>query len=203
MNPRILLVASLFAAVPLLAAPADEPPSRSPPVAVTGESSVDLAELIAKVHRKTGRQFILDSHVAGRVSLAGLDAERIDYQMLLVILRYNGLVALAEKEVVTILPDAVARQLPMRTLTADDPGIGDETLITRLVQVRNICAAQTVPILRPLMPQYAHLAAYPFTNTLVMTDRADNVRRIADLVERLEKAAGNNKQDCGSSKLSS
>jgi general secretion pathway protein D len=62
-------------------------------------------------------------------------------------------------------------------------------VITRIVQVRNACAAQMVPVLRPLMPQFAHLAAYPPTNTLILVDHADNIRRVVDVVERIDKAA--------------
>ncbi len=203
MKLRTVLAAAMVAGLPLVTPAADEQGSRTATPAMPGEPTVELSELIAKVHKKTGRQFVLEPRVAGRVSLAGLDADRIDYRMLMVILRHNGMVALAEKEVVTILPDAVARQLPMPTLTADDPTIGDETLVTRLVQVRNICAAHTVPVLRPLMPQFAHMAAYPATNALILTDHADNVRRIVDIVERLDKQAASNRQECEGDKTSS
>ena len=102
----------------------------------------------------------------------------------------------AGKEAVSILPDRDARQLPSRVLNADDPGIGDDTLVTRIVQVRNACAAHMVPVLRPLMPQFAHMAAYPPTNTLILADRADNVRRVVDLVESIDKAAPPGRQNC-------
>ena len=46
------------------------------------------------------------------------------------------------------------------------------------------------------MPQSAHLAAYPPTNTLILTDHADNVRRIVELVEQLDKTAPG-KLECG------
>jgi general secretion pathway protein D len=188
MKLHTVVAAALLAGLPVLVCAADPRPAET--------DTVSLIELVARVHQKTGRQIIVDPNSLTRVSLAGVDAARIDYPMLLVILRANGLVAVGDRDAVTILPDAVARQQPMPTLTADDPKIGDDTLVTRLLQLRQICAMHTVPILRPLMPQYAHLAAYPYTNTLVLTDRADNVRRIAGLVEKLEQAAGKDSQDC-------
>jgi general secretion pathway protein D len=181
MNLRIAVAAGLLAA-PMFSTAADDK---------AGDPTyVALSELVAQVHRKTNRDFILEPSAAGaRISLAGMDPERIDYPKLLVVLRYNGFVTIGDKEAVTILPDAVGRQLPTPILTGDDPKISDETVITRIVQVRNACAAQMVPVLRPLMPQFAHLAAYPPTNTLILVDHADNIRRVVDVVERIDKAA--------------
>ncbi|HEU4592200.1 MAG TPA: secretin N-terminal domain-containing protein [Steroidobacteraceae bacterium] len=184
--------------------------SASPGLAVSQESSLPSAgskepptisvfDLIARVHRKTGQQFIVDPHASGFVVLSGLDVDRIDYDMLMTILRQQGLVAVAGKGAVRIMPDAEARQQPAPTLTADDAKVRDEDLVTRVVQVRNACAAHMVPVLRPLMPQYAHMAAYPPTNTVILLDRADNVRRVADLIERLDKTAPG-KLDCGAGK---
>jgi general secretion pathway protein D len=164
--------------------------------------TISLFDLIAQVHRKSGRQFILDPHVSGSVVLSGLDAERVDYDMLMAILRQQGMVAVDAKEAVRIMPDSEARQQPVPTLTADDAKVHDYELVTRVVQVRNACAVHMVPVLRPLMPQYAHLAAYPSTNTVILFDRADNVRRLADLIERLDKTAVG-KLDCSPGKAAS
>jgi general secretion pathway protein D len=192
MKWHIAIAVGLLATLPMVTMAAEEKSADKP-----GDTSMmSLSELVARVHRKTGKDFILEPSIgAVRISLAGMDLDRIDYPMLLTVLRYNGLVTLADKQVVSILPDRDARQLPSRILTADDPKIGDETLVTRLVQVRNACAAHMVPVLRPLMPQSAHLAAYPPTNTLILTDHADNARRIVELVERIDKTAPG-KIDC-------
>lgn len=193
MKLRIAMAVGLLATLPLLTTAAEEKPGDK-----SGDNSIMLlSELVARVHRKTGRDFILEPSVAGvRISVAGLDPDGVDYPMLMLVLRYNGLVTVADKQAVSILPDRDARQLPSRILTADDPKIGDETLVTRLVQVRNACATQMVPVLRPLMPQSAHMAAYPPTNTLILTDHADNIRRVVELVERLDKTAPG-KLECG------
>jgi general secretion pathway protein D len=191
MNLHVTVGAILLAALPMFSTAADDKPG--------DDSNVALGELVSKVHKETHREFILDPSVAAvRISLAGMDAKHVDYPRLLALLRYNGLVTFAAKDVVTIMPDRDARQLPTPILTADDPKISDDTMITRVVQVRNACAAHMVPVLRPLMPQLAHLAAYPATNTLILVDYADNARRVIDVVERIDKAAPG-KLDCGAS----
>jgi general secretion pathway protein D len=188
MKLQVVVAVSLLAGLSATVSAADARPAEA--------GSLSLTELVARIHQKTGRQIIVDANAPMRISLAGLDVERLDYPMFVSILRANGLIAVGDRDAVAILPDAIARQQPMPTLMADDPKIGDDTLVTRLVQLHRVCAAHTVPVLRPLMPQYAHLAAYPPTNTLVITDRADNVRRVAGLAEKLEQAAGKDQPDC-------
>jgi general secretion pathway protein D len=196
MKMQRLVVAAAWAALPLIAGAAEENINRV--TAPTSESAptVDLVELIGKVAKKTGKPFVLDPRVAGRVQVAGLNADRVDYETLLAILRVHDMVVFTQGGVVNVVPDAEARQLPMPTVIGDDSKVGSDELITRVVQARNVCVAQLVPILRPMMPQYAHLAAHPDINMLIIVDRAANVRRIADIVERLEKQAGTLKLSC-------
>ena len=91
--------------------------------------------------------------------------------------------------VVRVVPDANARQLPTPVTTEIPPGALDDEYVTVMITAKNMCTAQAVPVLRPLMPQAAHMAAYPLSNTLIISDHAANARRIVDMVERLDKAA--------------
>ncbi len=61
--------------------------------------------------------------------------------------------------------------------------------MTLLVRPKNACAPQLVPVLRPLMPQRAHMAADTQSGTIILNDSAGNVRRIADIIEKLDRAA--------------
>ena len=54
--------------------------------------------------------------------------------------------------------------------------------------MRNISAAQLVPVLRPLIPQYGHLVAYPASNMLIISDRANNVNRLMRIIQRIDQA---------------
>ncbi len=62
-------------------------------------------------------------------------------------------------------------------------------MVTRVIQVDNVAAAQLVPILRPLVPQQGHLAAYPTTNVLIISDRANNVERLLSIVRRIDQVS--------------
>ena len=65
---------------------------------------------------------------------------------------------------------------------------GADDIVTQVVQVQNVGAAQLVPILRPLIPQYGHLAAHPGSNMLIISDRAGNVERMLRIVRRIDQS---------------
>ena len=62
-----------------------------------------------------------------------------------------------------------------------------DELVTQVIAVKNVNAAQLVPVLRPLMPQYGHLAAYPASNILIISDRASNVSRMMRIIQRIDQ----------------
>jgi len=150
---------------------------------------IEINELIGQVAKRTGRQFVVDPRVRGDVPLLGLDASRIDYRQLTAILRINQFVAYESGGLVNVLPDANARQMPTTVGNAVSPRTPDDEIVTLLIAVKNACVMHMVPILRPLMPQAAHLAASPQTSSLMIADRADNARRLVDLIERMDRMA--------------
>ncbi|HUQ52763.1 MAG TPA: type II secretion system secretin GspD, partial [Gammaproteobacteria bacterium] len=60
--------------------------------------------------------------------------------------------------------------------------------VTQAIILDNIGAAQLVPILRPLLPQSAHLAAHQPSNALIVADRPQNMRRMLELIKRMDQA---------------
>ncbi len=99
------------------------------------------------------------------------------------LLQVYGYIAVQSGNFIKILPDANARQVPGAPSGTDGP----DEIVTRVIRIENVVAAQLVPILRPLIPQYGHLAAYPQSNMLIISDRAANVRRIARIVARIDQ----------------
>jgi general secretion pathway protein D len=201
MNIRVVCTAALLASFPLLSAAADgTPPQPTDEARQHGGPFVDIADLIERVRKKTGKQFLLDPRLRAEVPIGTLDLDRLDYPRLLDILRLNQWATYEADGVVVVTPDANSRQLPMPVSTSISPKTLDSELVTLLIHAKNVCATQTVPILRPLMPQAAHLAAMPQTNTLMLVDYASNARRIVDLFERLDKQAAALNQTCTESK---
>ncbi len=150
----------------------------------------DISALISTVAEVTNRNFIVDPRVKGKVTVISsrpMDSDEV-YQVFLSILKVHGFAAVPSGEVIKIVPDVNAKQDGIPTASDGSPGRGDE-MVTRVVQVDNVAAAQLVPILRPLVPQQGHLAAYPATNVLIISDRANNVERLLTIIRRIDQVS--------------
>ncbi len=150
----------------------------------------DIRALIGTVADITNKNFIVDPRVKGKITVISsraMNSEEI-YQVFLSILKVHGFAAVEGENVTKILPDVTAKQDNVPNASDGAPGRGDE-MVTRIIQVDNIAAAQLVPILRPLIPQQGHLAAYPVTNVLIISDRAQNVSRLVAIIRKIDKAS--------------
>ncbi len=150
----------------------------------------DIGALISTVADVTERNFIVDPRVKGKVTVISTRPMNSDevYQVFLSILKVHGFAAVPSGEVIKIVPDVNAKQDGIPTTSDAAPGRGDE-MVTRVIQVDNVTAAQLVPILRPLVPQQGHLAAYPATNVLIISDRANNVERLVSIIRRIDQVS--------------
>lgn len=149
----------------------------------------DINALIDTVAQATGRNFIIDPRVKARITIVSakqMQAEEL-YQVFLSILQVHGFSAVPVGDVIKIVPDVTAKQGPVPNADSGQPGRGDQ-LVTRVVEVNHAPAAQLVPILRPLVPQQGHLAAYAPTNVLIISDRAANVERLVTIIRRIDRA---------------
>lgn len=149
----------------------------------------ELTEIIDAVATITGKTFIVDPRVRAQVTIRSSTPMTPDafYQTFLSILQVHGFVALPSGDVIKIIPDANARQMPANDLPNSVNATSDE-IVTQVITVRNINAAQLVPVLRPLIPQNGHMVAYPASNMLIVSDRANNIARIMKIVQRLDQA---------------
>jgi general secretion pathway protein D len=147
----------------------------------------DIRVVTESVMAITGRNVILDPRINARVTLFSNTPVTPEgfYELYLAALQVHGYAATESGNVVRVIPDATARQLP-----SDDSNIND-AFVTRTIAVENVAAAQLVPILRPLIAQIAHFAAHPESNMLVISDRAGNVNRIAEIIRRMDVAGRN------------
>jgi general secretion pathway protein D len=148
----------------------------------------DIRQIIEAVGEVTGKNFILDPRVKAQVTMLSGTPMSPDafYEAFLSILQVYGYVAVPSGDVVKILPDANARQVPGAETSAGGGRLADD-IVTRVVAVKNVGAAQLVPILRPLIPQYGHLAAHPPSNILIISDRAANVERMLRIIDRIDQ----------------
>ena len=149
----------------------------------------DLSQIIQAVAEVTGKNFIIDPRVNAKVTMLSATpmTPAAFYEAFLAVLQVYGYVAVPAGKVIKIIPNTDSRQLPANDLPREVSTTSDE-LVTQIITMKNISAAQLVPLLRPLIPQYGHLAAYPSGNMLIISDRASNVSRIVRIVERMDES---------------
>lgn len=194
----VLRTLTLMALVSMpLAAAADDATARS--AGSAAGAAPELADIIQDFSKRTGRKFNVDPRVRAIPMFAGIDPNRITYEQLLATFTVNGFASVVQDDVVIVVPDANARQLPTPVYTDLNFKAGDDEWVTLLLTPKKACAPHLVPILRPLMPQPAHMAADLTSGSLILVDRAANLRRVGDLIERIDKAA-TGKVDCGGGK---
>lgn len=148
----------------------------------------DINAVISLVSEVTGKNFIVDPRVKGKVTLISNRSLNKDelYQVFLSILEVHGFTAVPSGKTIKIIPDADAKNSALPSGSSKKPGQGDEA-ITRVIQVDHVNAAQLVPILRPLVPPQGHMAAYQQSNILVISDRAANIQRLVKIIKRIDQ----------------
>ncbi|MDB5973463.1 MAG: type secretion system protein GspD, partial [Nevskia sp.] len=147
----------------------------------------DIATLIATVSEVTGKNFVIDPRVKGKVTVVSsspMDAAAV-YATFLSVLAVNGYAAVPAGAAVKIVPDANART--EGGAGSGGGGTGGDELVTRVFDIHNGSAAQLVAILRPLVAQSGQLAAYASSNSLIVSDRAANVERLRLLIVQMDR----------------
>src|SRR6204780_5000248 len=149
----------------------------------------DLTQIIQAVAEVTGKNFIIDPRVNAKVTMLSSTpmSPAAFYEAFLAVLQVYGYVAVPAGKVIKIVPNTDLRQLPANDLPNSVSSSSDE-IVTQIVTLKNVSAAQLVPMLRPLVPTYGHLAAYPGGNMLIISDRASNVSRVVRIIERMDEA---------------
>ncbi len=152
----------------------------------------DIRALISTVSKFTGKNFIIDPRVKAKVTVISantLTPEAV-YEVFLSVLQVHGYAAVPTGSVIKIVPEVNAKQGPL-PLSGEKDTFPDDELITKIIRLEYVPASQLVPILRPLVPQQGHLAAYNPTNTLIITDHAGNIQRLVKIIAGVDRPDSN------------
>lgn len=147
----------------------------------------DIRTFIEQVSDITGYSFIVDPRVKGEVTVISNTEMSSDdiYNMFESVLRVHGFASVRAGSVVKIVPNQSAKQEDLPLSDKADPS---ERMVTRVIPVLNTNATELVPILRPMVPQYGHLAAVASANALIISDHASNIERMIQIIKRVDSA---------------
>ncbi|ERI53801.1 type II secretion system protein GspD [Pseudomonas sp. AOB-7] len=143
----------------------------------------DIREFIDQVAAITGQTFVVDPRVKGQVNVVSntpLNLTEV-YQLFLSVMATHGFSVLTQGDQARIVPNAEAKA------EAGEGRPAPDRLETRLIQVQHAPVAELIPLIRPLVPQYGHLAAVTSSNALIISDRSANIARIQDLMRQLDQ----------------
>jgi general secretion pathway protein D len=155
--------------------------------------NVDIEGAVRAVSEITGKNFVLDPRVKGTINIVSAKpvSRALVYDVLLAALRVQGFAAIEDRGIVKIVPESEAKLHPSPTSGPQDrTRAGGDRMQTQVFTLRHESAAQLVPILRPLIAPNNPVTAYPASNSLVVTDYAGNLQRIAKIIDAIDQPSG-------------
>jgi len=156
--------------------------------------NADLEAVVRAVGQFTGRTFVIDPRVKGTLTLVTERpvTRQQAFEELLSALRLQGFTLVESPEpggVARILPEADAKLQGGRVVTPSNGAPRGDQVVTQVFRLQYESATNLVPVLRPLIAPNNTISAYPANNTLVITDYAENLRRLARIIEAIDSPA--------------
>lgn len=150
----------------------------------------DILSVINEVSQETGKNFVVDPRVNGKITLISSKPLRKGevYQVFLTVLGMLGFSAIPSGNVIKVIPNMESGEQTTPVASKLHPGRGEEVVV-RVIPLENVSATQLIPILRPLLPQWSNISAYAPGNVLVLLGRASNLDRIVHVIADVDKAS--------------
>lgn len=159
--------------------------------------NADIESTVRAIGIFTNKTFIIDPRVKGTITLQNTTAiNRTEaYNTLLASLRLQGFTIVESGGIARVLPENDAKIQSGAIKSAIDPQKSNEIrgdqIVTQIFQLNYESASNLVPILRPLIAPNNTIAAYPNNNTLIITDYADNLKRLARIIASIDTLNSN------------
>jgi general secretion pathway protein D len=186
-----LFCAVLFAALVAGMGPvvvAEPVPSEQENLITMNFQDVDISVLAKFISQITGKNFVLDESVRGKVSIVSptkVTPEQA-YSIFKSVLQLKGFTTVAAGPVIKIIPSRDSRGAAALTMSQQPALTGTDAYVTRMVKLRNVDASSLVNVIQPMISRDGLVAAFPETNTLIITDDAWNVQRLLGIIGSLD-----------------
>lgn len=150
----------------------------------------DILSIINEVSQETGKNFVVDPRVNGKITLISSKPLRQNevYQVFLSVLGILGYSAIPSGNVIKIVPNMESGEQSTPVLNKVAGAKGEEVVV-RVIPLENISSTQLIPILRPMLPQWSNISAYTPGNVLIILGRASNLDRIMTVINDVDRAA--------------
>ena len=152
----------------------------------------DIQELIKFVSDVTGTTIVVDPNVKGKVRVVSSKpvSKAELYDLFLSILDVHGYTAVRSGGVIRVIQNKDARSSAVGVISGEETEtVGNDEYVTQVIRLENVSAAKLIPVLRPLVPQQAHMAAYAPSNAIIISDIRSNINRIIEIINRMDSQA--------------
>ena len=157
------------------------------------QQNADIREFITQVAKITGETFVIDPRIKSGNTVTVISSKPLNrdevYDVFLEVLSANGYTVIpkAGGHIINVAPNTTAKT----SSPSQDSKPLDGVMTTRVLELHSVSAVEVIPIIRPLIAQFGHAAASASSNAVIVSDLADNVERIAKLVQELDDAGNN------------
>lgn len=191
----LICIASLSSNISLAGTPTTQSLSKNTAAVTRADKliwnlkEVDIRTVIEQVSKATGKNFIIDPRVSGKVTIISsrpIDSNEL-YQVFLSMLQVNGYSAIPSGKVIKIVVANDAKQMATPFADSATPGKGDE-MVVRVIPANNVQADKLLYVVQSLMPPSGSITVYTPNNSLIVSGTAANVERIAQIIERIDNA---------------
>jgi len=150
--------------------------------------NVDISVLVKFVSELTGKNFIIDDKVKGKVTIMSPKKIPLEdvYKVFLSVLEINGFTVVPSGSMIKIIPSVVAREKGLETRTKKDPAAQEDRMVTQILPLERANPDEVKRILDPIIPKTSSVLSYPPAGMLVITDYLSNIKRIQEIVTALD-----------------
>jgi len=150
--------------------------------------NVDVSVLVKFVSELTGKNFIIDDKVKGKVTIVSPKKIPVEdvYKVFLSVLEINGLTVVPSGNMIKIIPSVQAREKGLETRTKQDPLLPEDRMVTQIIPLERANPDEVKRILDPLIPKSSSVLSYPPAGMLIITDYLSNIKRIQEIATALD-----------------
>lgn len=151
-------------------------------------NDVDISTMVKFISDLTGRNFIMDDRVKGKISVfspAKLTTDEA-FNVFTSVLELKGFTVIQAGRVYKIIPTAMARQSDMRILTDRERGPVNDTYVARIITLENISAQEAVSFLQPVVSKDGYISAFGPGNMLLLVDSAMNTNKVLNILQLID-----------------
>jgi general secretion pathway protein D len=149
----------------------------------------DLLVVIKFISELTGKNFVVDSKVKGRITVISPTKITIEeaYRMFESILEVSGYTTVPAGRIIKIVPAREAKSSGVDTVTERERRVlKGEQFVTRIIHLDYIDANSVVPVIKPIVSRESSLVTYAYTNDIILTDTIPNVRKVLNILHELD-----------------